>query len=552
LPTRTDNYDLTCGAAGSKVDRGKSNYLPLMFVIAIAAFLRFQYVDQPYVDAFGWREASTAMMADNFYRRSWNIFYPEVGWSGPGPGYQGREFQTITYLAAVLYGVLGQHDWVGRSVAIAFGLWGIFALYQLIRHVWDEERALVGAAVMAVLPGSVFIERSFLPDPAQVALLTTSLWMLVVYCRTEQVRCLILASCFGALGSLTKLPGAILVVPALYIVVALRGDRLRQGKRQLLQLGSAAALTCLPVVGYYLWARHLSLTYPPYHFAGEGKFLWDSGVRAWLQNGYFLPALFRQLVGWMWTWPFLIMAVVGLMVPPSWVTPSDSDALTERGSSSSASWLFHWWIVAMILRYLVEAMHLVTDPYNQHLTNPAAAALAGHGLVWTTRSISKVLRRDAVRPMVAGALLICTITGQDKDRYRPHYRDQLVLGMKTRALSHPDDLVVVLGLNPIAIYYSGRRGWVFPPAEVWRSKVNWDYSTHDLEMLEVLRNRGARWLIIPVTNEYTNGSGRKYLRSYFSNLLVYIESHYELVEADALDGLIYHVKSQDGQSAHLD
>src|SRR5215468_9304090 len=142
--------------------------LPIVALLLLFAFgvvLRLEHVAEPFVDKFSWREASTAMIAQNFYRGHWNILYPEVDWGGPGPNYQGREFQTVTYVAALLYNIFGQHEWVGRCVTIAFGLWGIFALYQLVRRVWDEERALVSAGLVSVLPGAVVIERSFLPDP---------------------------------------------------------------------------------------------------------------------------------------------------------------------------------------------------------------------------------------------------------------------------------------------------------------------------------------------------------------------------------------------------
>src|SRR5215472_12783739 len=117
-----------------------SVHMALLAIILLGAALRLEYITQPFIDKFSWREASTAMMAQNFYRGQWNIFYPEVDWGGPGPNYQGREFQTVTYIAAVLYNAFGQHEWVGRGVTISFGLWGIFALYQLTRRVWDEER----------------------------------------------------------------------------------------------------------------------------------------------------------------------------------------------------------------------------------------------------------------------------------------------------------------------------------------------------------------------------------------------------------------------------
>jgi nitrate reductase gamma subunit len=60
----------------------------LIAILVAAALLRFNHITQPFVDAFSWRQSSTAMMAENFYRRNWNIFYPEVNWTGPGPNYQ--------------------------------------------------------------------------------------------------------------------------------------------------------------------------------------------------------------------------------------------------------------------------------------------------------------------------------------------------------------------------------------------------------------------------------------------------------------------------------
>src|SRR5258708_1109927 len=197
-------------SSSPNAEKGELGRPALIFLILlVGAGLRLEHVTQPFVDKFSWRQVSTAMMAQNFYRGQWNILYPEVDWGGPGPNYQGREFQTVSYAAAILYNAFGQHEWVARSVTVAFGLWGIFALYQLIRRAWDDERALVGAALMAVLPGAVFLERSFLPDPGMVALVITSLWLLVAYCQTEKVHYLVLSTVVGCLGILTKIPGMI-------------------------------------------------------------------------------------------------------------------------------------------------------------------------------------------------------------------------------------------------------------------------------------------------------------------------------------------------------
>src|SRR5512147_14438 len=187
--------------------------LALIGILLIASVLRFTQITQPFTDAFSWRETSVAMMAENYYRTNGNIFYPEVNWPGPGPNYQGREFQTVSYLASLLYPITGQQDWVGRSVAVLFGLWGIFALFHLVRRVWDDEHAVFSAAVMAVLPGSIIVDRSFLPDPVMVALVVTCVWMFVAYLQTEKMRYLILAALFGSWGFCTKIPGLIVGLP---------------------------------------------------------------------------------------------------------------------------------------------------------------------------------------------------------------------------------------------------------------------------------------------------------------------------------------------------
>ena len=231
-------------------------------------------------------------------------------------------------------------------MSIAFGLWGIFALYQLVCRVWDTPRGIASAAVMAVLPGSLFIERSFLPDAAMTALMTTSLWMLVTYCQTERLRYLVAAVLAGMVGCLTKLPGGILVIPAMYAVTSILGPRLAERRTQL-RLAAAAIVVAMPVIAYYLWARHLALTVPPYVFMGQGKFLWNSGLSSWLSNYYFLPALWNISTNFLWGLPFVALAIVGSLLP------------LRAEKEHTAPWLFHAWLVAMVVRHLIEAQHLV-------------------------------------------------------------------------------------------------------------------------------------------------------------------------------------------------
>jgi hypothetical protein len=505
--------------------------LALIIIMVVGALLRLEHITQPFDDKFSWREASTAMIAHNFYHGQWNILYPEVDWGGPGPNYQGREFQTVTYIAAILYNIFGEHEWVSRCVTISFGLWGIFALYQLTRRVWDEERALVSAALMSVLPGAVYIERSFLPDPAMVALAITSLWMLVAYCQTEKMHYLILSAVVGCLGILTKLPGIIIGLPAIYAIYAIFGRRALE-KQKLLCLLAAAVSVLIVVSGYYLWARHLALTYPPYHFAGQHQFISLEKIGDWIRRYYFLPKLSNQLFGWLWTWPFAILVLVGLLLPPS---------KQEKGEpgTTGAPWFFHWFGVALVVQYLVEAQHLVEDPNNMHLFNPFAAAMAGHAIVTIFRSIQ---RGGFASPKIIAIIGIIVIVGfvgrqQIKSRYNPSYASSYHIGMTVSEISRSNDLIISFGLNPCTIYYSKLRGWLFPPTEIWHTSLGWDYAELDIKALKSLWERGAKWLVISNSNDaYINAKDFK--RGRGKTLWTYIQSNFELYD-ESEDGMIF-------------
>ena len=366
----------------------------LIAILALAAVLRFHHINQPLVDVFSWRETSTAMMADNFYDSNWNIFYPEVSWGGDGPNYQGREFQTVSYIAALLYVIVGQQDWVGRSIAIMFGLWGIFALYKLVRRVWKEQNALASAVVMALLPGSIFIERSFLPDPVMVALVTTSFWILVVYLQTERWHYLLIAAAVGCWDFLTKITGLIVGIPMMHAMLTILGRQNQLHPRKLTTISVAAVAMLVPVIAYYLWALHLSLSYPPYHFAGSGNWLW--GLSPWWGQHYFVGELIKNFYYWLWTGPVILLVGLGLLVRP----PREK----REQKAAKAPWLFHWWFFAGMVYYFVGAKELVDNPWNFYLINPAAAALAGHGIIIIASFTARMARSPA--PPISSAFAL--------------------------------------------------------------------------------------------------------------------------------------------------
>jgi 4-amino-4-deoxy-L-arabinose transferase-like glycosyltransferase len=478
--------------------RLSSGYWPIILILVVAAALRLNNITQPFVDDNAWRESSVAMMAQNFYQTSWNIFYPEVNWVGPGPGYQGREFQTITYITALLYLLLGQHDWIGRCVAVTFGLLGIFALYQLIRLLWDRQLAITAAALMALFPGVIRLERSFLPDPAMVALVVTSFWMLILYLHTDQNRYLILAAVIGTLGALTKIPGMIVGLPMVYAAISILKHRRVLIAEKVTRLAIIGILTGLPVAAYYLWARHIALSYPPHHFAGEGNWIWDQGVEHLVEQRFFIPRLWRGITT-LWTLPGIAMLSLGIFLPlfKKTIKRAESEQAVAE-SPNDAPWLFHWWIAAGAVYYFIGARELIENPSNFHILSPAVAALSAYGVVALASLGSRQSKRRGLRIAIAVLLVIAIgVWGQRRSRLHSSYAKQSYeLGLALKSASKPDELVVTLGDIigcPVAIYYSGRRGWPFPPFEEIK---DWDVLPKDDEAIEIferVRAKGADW-----------------------------------------------------------
>ncbi|WOD39247.1 ArnT family glycosyltransferase [Nodosilinea sp. E11] len=515
-----------------------------MAILAVAAVLRLIHISQPFTDYASWREASTAMMADNYFRRNWNIFFPEVSWNGPGESYQGREFQTITYISALLYIFLGQHDWVGRGVAVVFGLWGIFALYQLVRQVWDEEHAIAAAAMMALLPGSIFVDRSFLPDPAMVSLVVTSFWILVTYLNTEKWKYLLLASIIAAWGFLTKITGLIVGIPMLHAIWVIS----RQKQEQMLLPKRVTAIICasiailISVISYYLWARYLAQTYPPYHFAGSHNWLWDSGLKSWLEQKYFLNSLYWNYDRYIWTKPLAILVILGFVLKPPQRQPN-SHPRDTKNTTVPLPWIFHWWALAGLIYYLVGAKELVINSWNFHILNPAAAAFAGHALLKITSWARRFGQFPAMLAVITTIMLVIGGVGhkQLQKMYfppEPHWNatEGYLMGMALRKISQPDDLVVTVPNDigePVAIYYSLRRGWVFPPP--WPG-INWTKMSEDedaVNQFEELRQLGADWF--GIVNEH-----REWLWQNNPKFMKHIENTCEIYQSSS-DWIIYRI-----------
>jgi hypothetical protein len=179
-------------------------------------------------------------------------------------------------------------------------------------------------------------------------------------------------------------------------------------------------------------------------------------------------------------------------------------------NTHTAPWFFHWWFVAGCIYYLIGARELVDNPWNLHIINPAASAVAAHAILFLASLVSFLVAKlhtslqgqgaaQSVKMAVATLIILAIVVLSREPlrwMYRPYAEQSWQMGMAMSRLARPDDTVVTVANaigDPIGVYYSRRRGWVFPPA---RRNAVWMEFPEDEEaiaLFEDLRRQGADW-----------------------------------------------------------
>ncbi|PWJ92988.1 MULTISPECIES: glycosyltransferase family 39 protein [Mesorhizobium] len=519
-------------------DTAARNYLSpntaiLLGILFIAGMFRFHDITLPLVDAFSWRETSTAMMADNFQQRSWNIFFPEVSWTGPGPSYQGREFQIVSYLTALLYQLFGWHDWFGRMIAALFGLVTVFSLHRLTALCWGETHAHVAALAYALMPATIMIDSSFLPEPSMLALVTLGIWLFVKYWVGGNERLLLLATLSFTFGVLAKPPGIAAGSVIFYLVACWI---LQKRYRPAIRTSVSGLLSLAVIAAYFSWAIHLGRTYPPYHTAGFG-YIWDSGFWTFFDNYFYLNSVWNKSVWWFYGYPIMILIVIGF-----WLPPRPSTGSQERILSA----IPYVWLAGALVVYVAAAREITSNPWNYHIFHvPFAMFCARGALVLATLASGMTWSPMVVLRSVciAAVVLVWSTCPLVKTMKAPIAMNGKLLGEELARLAKPGDLVIAVAPDvgdPVAVYYSRMRGWVFPPGG---GDFNWAMFVKDdataIAQIEELRAEGADFLGATKNAEDDNN---QLFVEHHAGVIDYLDKiGTKLVDSDKL--LIYKISS---------
>lgn len=444
----------------------------LMCLLLLGVGIRVIGITQPFVDGWSWRQADGAMIAENFYRHGFNIWFPQINWAGAAPGYVGTEFPLVPFVASLGYLLFGVHEWIGRAISVAFFVASVLFVFLLVKMISTARAGLLAATAYTLTPLSVWTGRSFMPDMASLSFSLAAIYLFSTWLRRAPHRPLFLAaSLTTSLAILIKAPAVIIGLPLLYLAWQIYGARVFRQRA----LWGFATLSLVPALMWYVHAYLISTTYYPYHMFGEGglrimdvTFYMD--ILRWMIRRSFTPLLFGAML-------------LGVLLP----------------SRVPFGHVFHWWFVA-ILVFTVFAGHGSRHSWYQLPLVPVAAAFTGLILDRAARRVARLGLGEKSALAITCVLFFVPFGTFSYFSLKPQYHSSRAIqfwqaGQILDQIALPDALILAADYgDPALIYYSRRKGWHFP--EISQQGHPPLDGQNLIRELEARRNEGARYLIL--------------------------------------------------------
>lgn len=415
---------------------------PALALLALA--LRCYGLTSPLLDYHSWRQADTAAIARNYAANGYRLLYPQVDWGGLTPGYVESEFPLYSYSLALLYGMFGVHEWLGRALSAAAGAGAVAALYGLALALFNRRAALYAGLALALMPFPVYFGRAVMPDTLMLLTAILAIWTFLRWLERRSAGRMAAALLCGALAPLAKTPNLLIVaVPLAYLAWVYRPPRAAWP-------ALAAYALCFAAPSL-LWLRHAQrLPLDPQLSFGIGEKLFDLTL---LRDAQFYLIVGRASV-------YDITTAAGAPFFVAGLKP-------DRGDGAPR-WLPHAWLLGVLIFLCVGAAGFAGQEYYILPLAAPAALLIGVGI----ERVHSVVDRRAGRLVglataVVGVLLIAALSFA---RAAPLYRTvdfYQTLGRRVDLALPPGERVgVIAPAVSEVLYYSGRRGWRLDPGVI--------------------------------------------------------------------------------------
>lgn len=412
-------------------------------LFALGLLLRSFHGAAPLLGTNSWRQSDNAAIARNYVAHGYRFLEPRVDWGGERTGVVQMEFPVYQYAIALLYGLLGEHDWFGRWISIACSLAAMWWVRTLATRTMGVAAGMWSVLFMATLPLYVYYSRAVMVESAMLCCVCGGLLAFDIWLEERRRWAWWAAAAAIALGALFKPVALAAGLPLLWLAWH------RLGLRLFLRpaLWGFALLTIAPAACWYGYSAGL-LARDQLTLLGD----WRYGTDKWgnwdltLSWRFWNRILFQRLAEKHLTWPGFALLVAGLALP----------RLGRREG------VFAAWLAAAAVASAVAAPGAFAHEHYQLWFVPPAAVLMGKGVVtklrkkiwasWSTAAVSVCLA--AYIPAAAWRYAaVCELE-------RPEESVAWRIGRLLADHTEPDALVVsVNNHDPTDLYHARRRGW---------------------------------------------------------------------------------------------
>jgi dolichyl-phosphate-mannose-protein mannosyltransferase len=488
----------------------KGNVAAVILISLFAIAVRLVDINQPFIDAWSWRQSDVASIARNYLRNGFNFAYPQIDWAGDQAGYVGTEFPILPFIAAICYKFVGVHEWVGRLQSLIFFAASLPFLFLIIQQVFGPTAAMWGLFFYSFAPSSVMASRCFMPDMPSLSLAIIGLYFFWRWTISDKLKFLFASAASISLSILTKLPNVIIGAPVFFLAVVAVSDRhsnvLQEygGHRPPLQferlrrweLWFFAAIALLPSAVWYWHAYEIAQKFYPHHLFGAG------GVQLMRPSWYI--NIVRETVESSLT-PLLVAFAAFYLL--------------ARGPAARAG-LFHAWLGAMIL-FIIVVGYGNRHPWYRLPLVPICAAYAGVTWAWIAERLTG---RFAFRATAALTVVLFAISSYIslKNFYLEKAANLRLVALELRRITPQESLIVAADYgDPTIFYYAERRGWHFmEDGAIYNGHPT--NSAEAIADLAALRTRGATNFVLY--------SGSFWWLDYYRDFAEYLEQTASVLE----------------------
>lgn len=446
-------------------------------VIVGSAVLLLPLVGASFSFGSEWRQTDTASIAHHFYINGYQVLYPQIFWGGAGPGYVESEFQLYPFLVALLYGLFGEHVWLGRFVSLLFSIGSLVGLALVNRRLVGPSTANWALLVVAFSPLFLTYGTAFMPEATVFFFYVFALNYFLRWLTEESATCFILSMISTSIAILVKPTSGHLGL--LFALLIWHKAGISAFRKPTLWLGAIATLA-VPAI-WYAHARDLYFQYGNtfgLFSGGDNKF---GDISDWLNPHFYLSL---ALIDAKW-----ILSLVGVI--PFFVGLWDS----RKGRPMSILWGAG---LTIFIYYAITAKYSGSEDAGIHYhiyALPFVAIVAGLGFDRIRSNDKTVLRNVILWCIGITFLFVSCVTW-----FKAFSRDETVAAACARSVAGvvpAGSLILVSSAtvstnngqsqnyqDPRVFFYAKRYGWSLPRDQ------------HNSTYLGVYREKGAEYFVI--------------------------------------------------------